>query len=187
MDRQPNNPKLIRIYSGDCYASNEKGETLMTILGSCISACIHDPIKKIGGMNHFLLPTTGDSSLSINDAAATRYGLFAMERLINELLKYGADKSRLEIKIFGGANVIENSALIGDKNIEFIRNFLERDGYKIHSEDVGGKIARRVHYFPDIGKAMVKIVEDRHSVANEEKAYVKTFAVKEIEGDIELF
>lgn len=97
---------------------------LATILGSCVLLCIRDPIAKVGGMNHFLLPGDESADSTVSDSA--RYGVFAMESLINGIMKAGGRKDRFEIKVFGGGNVINNSARIGSKNAKFIRDFLKK-------------------------------------------------------------
>ena len=176
----------VKLISGDCYVS-EKGEILDTILGSCIAACIRDPILRVGGMNHFLLPGSETMVTKLSDAA--RYGVFAMEQLINGLLKIGAQKERLEVKVFGGGNVINNSARIGSKNAEFVRHFLEDEGLKIISEDLEGDVPRRVHYYTDTGKVLLKKLSRKEDmgVLEEEKRYSNKLITRPIEGAIDLF
>lgn len=176
---------VVKIFSGDWYVTGAD-EMLATILGSCISACIRDPQAGVGGMNHFLLP--GDeNTLGNNDAA--RYGVFAMESLINGILKAGGRKDRLEIKVFGGGNVINNSARIGSKNAVFIRQFLQKEGFTIASEDLEGDYPRRIHYYPVTGKVMMRKLKRREDlvVVEEEARYKRAIAAKPIEGNIELF
>lgn len=177
---------IVKIISGDWYVTNDKNEMLTTILGSCISACIRDPISGVGGMNHFLLP--GDAS-SVPTADAARYGAYAMESLINAILKMGGRKERLEVKVFGGGNVINSSARIGSKNAQFIRDFLSKEGYNITSSDLEGEQPRRVHYYPATGKVMLKKLErgDNRTLVAEEENYRRTIATKPVEGDIDLF
>lgn len=182
---------VVKLYSGDYYISTQPREMLVTILGSCISACIRDPHARVGGMNHFLLP--GESGLLSTDlasaGAATRYGVFAMEQLINGLLSRGALRDRLEIKLFGGGNVTDSSALIGEKNVAFVREFLRHEGLKIDSEHLGGTLPRRIHYYPDTGKVMMRALKrkDDLRIIEEEKRYAKQISSKPVEGDIELF
>lgn len=179
---------VVKVFSGDCYSTDSPGEMLVTVLGSCIAACIRDPIAKVGGMNHFLLP---DSS-NVGDSP-TRYGAYAMEKLVNDLLKKGASKSRMEVKIFGGGNVIKSSAMIGDKNVNFIREYLKTEGLKIAQEDVGGTSPRRIHYYPDSGKVMMRKLnrkEDYENVTKEEVDYQSAITIKAdkgAEGGVELF
>lgn len=178
---------IIKLFAGDFYVSRRKGEMLSTILGSCISACIRDPRLGIGGMNHFLLP--GDENMVHDEGAAARYGVFAMESLINGILKAGGDKSRLEVKVFGGGNVTNNSAKIGSKNAVFVRKFLADEGFKIAAQDLEGDMPRRIHYFPDTGKVMMRKLRRTEDlvVVEEEKAYQQKIAVKPVEGDVDLF
>lgn len=180
---------VVKLYSGDYYVSYGPKEMVMTILGSCVAACIRDPILCIGGMNHFLLPDTTDKSVSGIANESTRYGVFAMEKLVNELLKRGAVKSRLEVKLFGGANVTDNSALIGFKNVAFIKEYVKNEGLRVVSEDLGGDQPRRIHYYTDTGKVMMRVLKKKEDfvVVENEKVYKKKLANLPIEGDAELF
>lgn len=182
------NSRVIKVFSGDCHVSDQPGDMMVTVLGSCIAACIRDPIAHVGGMNHFLLPD------SVNAAdAPMRYGSYAMEQLINDIMKQGGRRERLEIKIFGGGNVIKSSAQIGDKNVKFIREFLQGEGLKIAQEDLGGTCPRRIHYFPDSGKVMMRKIdkkEDIENVEKEEKTYSKSIndsVSHESESNLDLF
>src|ERR1700747_304267 len=114
-------------------------EAISTVLGSCISACVRDPIRNVGGMNHFMLPEDASSGAPNNwlDPAvglATRYGTYAMESLVNDLLKLGATRQRLEVKVFGGGRVLSGMTDVGARNIAFVRNFLQLEGYHIIAE-----------------------------------------------------
>jgi len=178
---------IVKIFSGDSYVSTKPNEMLVTILGSCVAACIRDPIAGVGGMNHFLLP--GNETTVPELSAANRYGVFAMESLINGILKAGGRKDRLEVKVFGGGNVINNSIRIGSKNAAFIRDFLKAEGLKIVSEDLEGDLPRRIHYYPDTGKVMMRKLKRKEDmrVVEEEKKYTQTLTTKPVEGDIDLF
>ena len=179
---------VVKISPGDYYITDQQ-EIITTVLGSCISACVRDKRMKIGGMNHFLLPDThyeeGRSSL--------RFGAYAMEELINGILQLGGKKERLEVKIFGGGNVIESSQNIGEKNIRFVLDYLRTEGLPVASQNVGGPHPRRVHYYPDTGKAMVRTLrreEDQQKVTEEEKSYKQYIDIRShdgSEGDVELF
>jgi len=181
------NVTVIKIISGDWYVSTKPGEMVSTILGSCVSACIRDPYVGVGGMNHFLLPGSEDMDSSNSDAA--RYGVFAMENLINGIMKEGGRKERLEIKVFGGGNVIRNSACIGSKNAKFIREFLRKEGFRNFSEDLEGEHPRRVHYYPDSGKVMMRLLRRKEDmvVVEEEKIYERRIINKPMGSDVELF
>ena len=122
-------------------------------------------INKIGGMNHILLPGGKEEKQTKGDPGySARFGINAMEELINGMLKLGALKSRFEAKIFGGGNVIKSSALIGTKNVKFVREFLAAEKIPIKSEDVGDDIARRLHFFPETGKAMVRKLQRKEDL-----------------------
>lgn len=178
---------VIKIFSGDWYVSTKKNEILATILGSCVSACIRDPVAHVGGMNHFLLP--GDDGIDSKTSDSARYGVFAMESLINGILKSGGQRHRLEVKVFGGGNVINNSARIGSKNAQFIREFLQKEGFRIASEDLEGEHPRRLHYYPDTGKVMMRLLRRKEDmiVVEEEARYSKRIGTKLKGGDVELF
>lgn len=176
---------VVKIFAGDWYVSTGGNEMLATILGSCVSACIRDPVARVGGMNHFLLP--GEDTDAQSESA--RYGVFAMESLINGILKSGGQKHRFEVKVFGGGNVINNSARIGSKNARFIREFLKNEGFRIASEDLEGDLPRRLHYYPDTGKVMLRHLrrKDDMVVVDEEARYTKEIVTHPIESNIELF
>ncbi len=178
---------VVKIFSGDWYVSTQPNEMLTTILGSCVAACIRDPIARAGGMNHFLLP--GNESMVTAASDAARYGVFAMESLINGILKAGGKKERMEVKVFGGGNVINNSARIGSKNAAFIRKFLAEEKLRVLSEDLEGDLPRRIHYFPDTGKVMMRRLKRKEDMAvvEEEARYSRTIATAPVEGDVDLF
>jgi len=143
----------VQLTLGDTYVSSDPGEVLTTILGSCIAACIRDPLAGIGGMNHFLLPdgTSGDRT-------ARCYGINAMELLINDILKHGGDRRRLDAKLFGGGNVVSALTSVGSRNAAFARQFLNDEGIPIVGGDVGGESARRIQYMPASGRARQALV-----------------------------
>ncbi len=178
---------IVKVFSGDCYVTNQPGEMIVTILGSCISACIRDPVTNIGGMNHFLLP--GENQGDSGKGNAARFGAFAMEELINGIMKLGGKRERFEVKVFGGANVIESSAMIGTKNVEFVRRYLKDEGLRIASEDMGGDYPRRIHYFPDTGRLMMRKLrrKDDMKIIAEEKAYQSKIEKAKPTTGVELF
>jgi chemotaxis protein CheD len=182
-----NGLKVTTLYSGEYYVTDNRNEMIETILGSCVAACMHDPVSKVGGMNHFLLPDSNAQSSESEGSA--RYGVFAMEQLINGIMKLGGLKQRLEVKVFGGGNVINNSAMIGSKNVAFVREFLAHEGLRITGADLGADYPRRVRFCPDTGKAMMLKLQrkDDLKIADVEKKFASTLQTKPIEGDIELF
>jgi chemotaxis protein CheD len=140
-----------RILPGE-YCIARAGAAIGTVLGSCISACIRDPRIGIGGMNHFMLPedTTGGDSVWLDAKAglATRYGSFAMESLLNGLLRLGARRERLEVKLFGGGRILQAMTDVGERNIAFARSWLAAEGLEVVASDVGETMPRRVVYIP---------------------------------------
>jgi len=131
---------------------------LTTLLGSCVSACIRDPVARIGGMNHFMLPESGD--VFSPASASMRYGAYAMEVLINELLKAGAARHRLEAKVFGGGAVLSamRQTHIGKRNADFVLQYLDMEGIPVQAQDLSGTHARHINYFPRTGRVMVRKV-----------------------------
>lgn len=181
-----------RIRPGECFVTHS-GEMIVTVLGSCISACIRDPQLGIGGMNHFMLPDEGREVLGgkkdINTGLAARYGNFAMEYLINTIIKYGGKRERLEIKIFGGAHMLNSKTDVGQCNISFVRHYLRTEGLLATTKDIGDIYPRKVLYFPDTGRVLVKKLrwDDRAKVIQDEMRYLQDLEQKPKEGGIELF
>ncbi len=141
---------LVHVQPGEFYVTRND-EILSTVLGSCVSVCIRDSRLGFGGMNHFLLP--GDDGHVNGDVL--RYGSYALERLINELVKYGGMRERFEVKLFGGGRVINGTLDIGRSNVDFVHRYLADEQLTIASESVGGTVARRVRYHPLTGKVMM--------------------------------
>lgn len=141
--------RRLHIIQGEAKWGEGEGLVLTTLLGSCVAACMRDPVAGVGGMNHFLLPggTEGTSSRSES------YGLYLMELLINGLLKKGARRERLEAKLFGGARTVEGLSDIGAKNAMFAKNFLRMEGITLLGGDLGGDKGRRIEYWPHTGRA----------------------------------
>ena len=148
--------KYIRVIQGECHVSDDPDVVLTTILGSCVAACIRDPQAGVGGMNHFLLP--GDANRPPS-GEAERYGAYLMEVLVNGLLRRGANRHRLEAKLFGGASVVKSLSPIGRLNAEFARRFLATEGIRIVGESLGDERGRRVEYRPVSGLARQLFVE----------------------------
>ena len=167
-----------------------KGMMIGTVLGSCVSACIRDRISGIGGMNHFMLPEAGvDQNNPVSESA--RYGAYAMELLVNQLMKIGANRKNLEAKVFGGGNVLRNLSIIniGDRNANFVRKYLKNEDIRIVGEDLSDRYARKVYFFPVTGKVMVKKIEIvTSSIINMEKDYYESISAKRpAVNDIDLF
>ncbi len=181
-----------RILPGEYYVTRSD-EGVSTTLGSCIAACIRDKVSGIGGMNHFMLPATAgaesDAWKSAGLGAATRYGNFAMEHLINGILRNGGRRENLEVKIFGGGRILANMADVGQRNILFVREYLKTEKLRLIAEDVGETYPRMAVYFPATGNARVKRLRSLHNnvIAIQEKTYFASVVEKPAAGDIELF
>lgn len=160
-----------------------------TILGSCISACIWDEVAAVGGMNHFLLP--GISQDAEDEARELRYGVDAMERLVNRILRRGGVRRRLAVKVCGGGDVIGGTSGVGGQNISFIREYLVTEGLRLVGEDIGGRFARRVLFFPDSGRVRVKRLRiESGGGADRREAEYRRRREKDVKtgaGDVELF
>jgi chemotaxis protein CheD len=173
----------VKILPGEYFVDNED-LLVMTTLGSCIAACLWDRHAQVGGMNHFMLPEgAGDSG---------RYGSFAMELLINEMMKRGASKSRMEAKIFGGGAVISgmNSINVGERNTNFVIDYLKTERIPIVSKDVMDVYPRKVCFLPASGKAMVKRLAPTNTdalVQQDRAAIQKVQPVASSGGSIDLF
>ncbi len=183
--------EAVKILPGEYYVTN-KGMMIGTVLGSCVSACIRDRNSGIGGMNHFMLPNAGsDQNSPVSESA--RYGAYAMELLVNQLMKMGAIRRNLEAKVFGGGNVLRNLSVIniGDRNADFVRKYLKNEEIRIVGEDLSDRYARKVYFFPLTGKVMVKKIEIvTSSIINMEKDYLESISVnkpKAVSNDIDLF
>ncbi|MEO7641790.1 MAG: chemotaxis protein CheD [Ramlibacter sp.] len=141
--------RRVHLVQGECHVSADPAVVLATTLGSCVAACIRDPVAGVGGMNHFLLP----ESPGAEGLVSLRYGAFAMELLINGLLNKGARRDRMEAKLFGGGRLSQGLEDIGGRNAVFAREFLEREGIRFSGGSLGGALARRVQYWPVSGRA----------------------------------
>ncbi len=148
------NSKVFPVLPGYHKVMHEPDVAITTLLGSCVAACIRDSNTGIGGLNHFLLPRDRSENAS---GFSARYGVNAMEVLINEILRTGARKQDLEAKVFGAGNVISRAEMtnVGQQNAEFVLSYLREEGIRLLASDLGGDRARRVFYFPSTGKARV--------------------------------
>jgi chemotaxis protein CheD len=137
---------------------------LSTVLGSRVSACVYDPVAKIGGMNHFLLAEEGSNSSNnpLDPGMALRYGSYAMELLVNEILGNGGMANRLHVKLFGGGNVVAALSDVGGRNVKFALEYVKTEGYTLASTDLGGNAARRVQFWPGSGRARISYLSSEH-------------------------
>lgn len=176
----------IKILPGEYYAT-AGSSVVVTVLGSCVAACIRDPATGIGGMNHFLLPDDGTEEMG----TSARYGAFAMELLINELLSMGASRSRLQAKVFGGGNVIPGMVMnnVGHRNAEFVERYLAREGIPVLARDLLGSLPRKVYFFPDTGQVLVKKLQEvkNDTIVLRERLLREEVAQESTSGSVELF
>lgn len=177
---------------GEYYVTGHD-EAISTLLGSCLAACVRDPVLRIGGMNHFMLPDDAAGArggwLERQVGRAARYGTFAMESLINSLLKCGAQRERLEVKLFGGGNILSAHSHIGARNIDFAHAFLRIEGLTLLAEDVGEVHPRRVVYFPVTGRVLVRRMRslDHRELAESERRHLARLEVSTLGNDVEMF
>lgn len=182
------NEVAIKVFPGEHYVTQSRDEMIVTVLGSCVCACIRDPKVGVGGMNHFMLPESSDGEWG-KVSASLRYGNYAMEQLINDILVRGGRRSNLEIKVFGGANVLRNGATIGHQNSEFIESYLREERLPIAAKHLYGVYPRRVHYFAATGKVLMLVLrrqEDLDGLMIEEN-YKDNLKRQPVSGSIEFF
>jgi len=180
-----------KILPGEYYVT-EDDMVIVTVLGSCVSACIRDPQLGLGGMNHFMLPdNTRDSDGSGPLSAAARYGSYAMELLINHLMKMGARRDRLEAKVFGGGNVLPGFTQmnVGQRNADFVLEFLHAEQIRVTAQDLVDIYPRKVYFFPATGKVLVKRLAgmNNNTIVKRETDYRAQLDRANDGGDIELF
>lgn len=183
------NATVATLLPGDYYVAAE-GELVGTVLGSCISACIRDSRLRIGGMNHFMLPMSQFTSSGCWSSSAwveTRFGNVAMERLINEIMKRGGHRSDLEVKLVGGGKVLDTLTDVGARNIQFVREYVRAEGFRVIGEDLGDVYPRKVLYDPASGTARVKRLSRSTQVVAEETRYLRDIDHAPLGGEIELF
>lgn len=178
-----------KILPGEYYFT-AKDMLIVTVLGSCVAACIRDRVSGVGGMNHFMLPDSG-GDIDSPASASMRYGAYAMEVLINDLQKAGAKRENLEAKVFGGGNVLRGFIAInvGERNAQFVRNYLHAENIRIIAEDLNDIHPRKVYFFPRTGKVLVKklMQMNNNTVVNREQDYATRLHSSSVSGEIELF
>ncbi|WP_334107158.1 chemoreceptor glutamine deamidase CheD [Methylobacillus sp.] len=184
------NCDAVKILPGEYYTT-PRDLVIVTVLGSCVSACIRDRVSGIGGMNHFMLPEGNPADINNPVSESARYGTYAMEVLINQLLKSGARRENLEAKIFGGGNVLSgfSSINIGEKNAAFVRKYLRDENIRVVGEDLNDIYPRKVYFFPRTGRVLVKKLKQLHNntLASREESYAKKINTSKVAGDVELF
>lgn len=179
--------EATKILPGE-YFVTQKNIVLVTVLGSCVAACIRDSGSGIGGMNHFMLPDEGGREVVSTSA---RYGTYAMEVLINHLQKMGARRNRLEAKVFGGGAVLESlsNSNVGARNAEFVLHYLKVEKIPVVSKDLLDSYPRKVYYFPQTGRVLVKKLHRVHNdtLFSREREYKARLSTANMGGDVELF
>jgi chemotaxis protein CheD len=179
----------VKVLPGEFFVADED-LLVMTTLGSCIAACLWDREKRVGGMNHFLLPDTGGGADSGRESG--RYGSFAMDLLIGEMVKRGATRSTMEAKVFGGGAVISgmNTINVGERNTKFVLDYLRTERITVVSKDVMDIYPRKVCFLPASGKAMVKRLASANTealAAQERAAATKAAPASSGGGSVDLF
>ena len=181
--------EAAKILPGEYFAT-DKNMLLVTVLGSCVAACVRDTRAGIGGMNHFILPRSEkDPTNSVSMSA--RYGTFAMEILINQLIKMGGRRENMEAKVFGGGNVLRGFTLnnIGESNASFVLEYLQNEGIRVAAEDMLGVHPRKIYYFPGSGRVLVKKIRElhNHTIVERESEYNLRLRDAVVGGDVEMF
>jgi chemotaxis protein CheD len=186
---QQHDSEAAKILPGEYYATT-RDMLLVTVLGSCVCACLRDKVSGIGGMNHFMLPDAGQDQNNPLGASA-RYGTYAMEILINQLLKMGAKRGNFEAKVFGGGAVLRGFTVanIGERNADFVLKFLDMEKIPVVAQDLLDIYPRKVYYFPRTGLVRVKKLRRVHNdtIISRESEYVTRLHFAKVEGDVELF
>lgn len=179
--------EAVKVLPGEYFVTTTD-MVLVTVLGSCVSACIRDRVRGIGGMNHFMLAETQDRGALSSSA---RYGAYAMEILVNHLLKLGASRSNLEAKVFGGGRVMAalGSSMVGERNAEFVLQYLKTEGIALAAKDLLDVTPRKVYFFPYTGRVLVKKINSVHNdtLERREKEYAARLTQAPVAGDVELF
>ena len=173
--------KKIHVIQGEQYVTDDPEVMLTTVLGSCVAACLRDPEAGIGGMNHFLLP---DSDSSVG-GTAVRFGAHAMELLINDILRRGGRRHRLQAKLFGGGRMFDGLSDVGEANAAFAERFLRDEGVPVLGGSLRGPQARRVQFWPVSGRAMQRFVDEPSQIKTLREVPVRRPPVDE--GAVELF
>jgi len=178
----------VRVQPGEFYAT-DRDVSLVTVLGSCVAACVRDRESGIGGMNHFMLPRARGPAGPAS--ASARYGVNAMELLINELVRLGAQRANLEAKVFGGGNVLAGVTMlnVGEMNAQFVCGFLREEKIRVVASDLQGTISRQVRYFPATGRALVRGIgrRDDYAILEGEARYGERLRELPAGGDVEFF
>lgn len=182
------NREAVKILPGEYYVT-ARDMLIVTVLGSCISVCLRDRVSGIGGMNHFMLPGVADEHGPVSTSA--RYGTYAMEVLVNHLIKLGADRRRLEAKVFGGGRVMRDFTFsnVGERNADFALAYLNTERIPILAQDVLDDFPRKVYFFSQEGRVLVRKLRQLHNttILDRELEYGMRLRKAKVEGDVDLF
>jgi chemotaxis protein CheD len=183
------NTETVKILPGEYYVT-PRDILIVTVLGSCVSVCLRDRISGIGGMNHFMLPGNNDEGLTPASTSA-RYGVYAMELLVNHLLKIGAKRQNFEAKVFGGGAVLRGLTVnnVGQRNSEFVLDYLHTEGVQIVAQDLLDIYPRKVYFFPATGRVLVKKLTSLHNTTliDREQQYSMQIKKARVAGTVDLF
>lgn len=183
--------EIAAILPGEFFVSAEP-MIVYTVLGSCVSACIRDPLAGVGGMNHFMLPQPKNASTD-SWGESTRYGSYAMESLINDILKRGGVKSRLEVKLFGAGRIYDGNIDVGARNAEWVLEYIKTEGLTACKTDLGDILPRKIYYFTESGRVLMKKIEKvkNDTIATRERDYASKLQLEKhvvaAEEDVTLF
>ncbi|WP_236701319.1 chemoreceptor glutamine deamidase CheD [Thalassomonas viridans] len=185
---------MAKILPGEFYITREN-VAIATTLGSCVAACIWDKHSGVGGMNHFMLPSTPKEAAEVDWGQrkglsdATRYGNYAMEHLINKILSYGGRRINFRAKVFGGGKVLKQMSDVGQSNIDFVLGYLKHENISIDNADLGACCPRKVIFEPANGKAFIKRLDNLHNdtIARRERNYQHRIERQAVGGEVELF
>lgn len=179
----------VKILPGEYYVT-PRDIVIVTVLGSCVSVCLRDRTSGIGGMNHFMLPGTSDEGGHLLSTSA-RYGVYAIEILINHLLTLGAQRRHFEAKVFGGASVLRGFGTnnVGKRNAEFVLDYLHTEGIPVVAQDLLDTYPRKVYFFPSSGKVMLKKLKSLHNTTLLDREMEYSLRIKKtpVCGEIDLF
>lgn len=177
---------VVKVGPGEHHVTDARDTAILTTLGSCVAACVRDPVAGVGGLNHFMLPRSNDGVWG-KAAASLRYGNFAMERLINDVLARGGRRSRLEIKLFGGARLAPDHTAIGPRNADYVEGYLRAEGMAPVVRQLRGTLARRLLYVPSTGRAFVRELPAESARIAELETRLGQAMPHPRHGDVELF
>jgi len=179
--------EAVKLLPGECFVTDEE-LMIVTVLGSCVSVCLRDRSNGLGGMNHFMLP--GDTGTQSLLSSSGRYGVHAMDLLINGLMRRGAQRRNFEAKVFGGGSVLQNlSADVGQRNVEFVLDYLGAEGIPVLAQDLLDVYPRKVYFFPGSGRVLVRKLRvlANDTVLQRERQYRQQLSRQTRGGTIDLF